>query len=192
MAHRIARLDAAPLEWSFMPAESPNQQHRAAFLDRDGVINRKALEGAHITSPDEFELLPGALPGLALLALRGFRLIVVTNQRAVALRRLSLEGLAAIHAKMERLLAAAGLSLDAVYFCPHDRGQCDCRKPAPGLLLQAFRDFPALVPRDCVLVGDSPSDLEAARRAGVPAVQMPVNGSLEDAVRSWLSSRDSA
>ncbi|MGO9240638.1 MAG: D-glycero-alpha-D-manno-heptose-1,7-bisphosphate 7-phosphatase [Bryobacteraceae bacterium] len=175
-----------------MPAESPNQQHRAAFLDRDGVINRKALEGAHITSPDEFELLPGALPGLALLALRGFRLIVVTNQRAVALRRLSLEGLAAIHAKMERLLAAAGLSLDAVYFCPHDRGQCDCRKPAPGLLLQAFRDFPALVPRDCVLVGDSPSDLEAARRAGVPAVQMPVNGSLEDAVRSWLSSRDSA
>jgi len=164
----------------------------ATFLDRDGVLNRKQPEGEYVTSPDEFELLPGALPGLALLAAHGFRLIVVSNQRAVALGKLTREQLASIHAKMERLLAAAGLFLDAVYVCPHDRGQCDCRKPAPGLLLQAFRDFPALVPRDCVLIGDSPSDLEAARRAGVPALQMPVNGSLEDAVRSWLSIRDSA
>lgn len=170
----------------------PGRPTRAAFLDRDGVLNRKAPEGSYITSPAAFELLPGALPGLALLAANGFRLIVVSNQRAVARGKLTLEQLASIHAKMERLLAAAGLTLDAVYFCPHDRGQCSCRKPAPGLLLQAFRDFPALVPRDCILFGDSPSDLEAARRAGVPAVQMPVNGSLEDAVRSRLSISESA
>ncbi len=167
----------------------PNPRRRAAFLDRDGVLNRKMAEGEYVAKPEEFELLPGAVPGLHLLAEAGFRLIVVTNQRGVARGKLTLDGLSAIHRKMERLLAENGLSLDAIYFCPHGAGECDCRKPEPGLLLRAFTSFPDLVPAECVLFGDSSSDIEAARRAAVPAVRMPANGSLEDSVRVWLSTR---
>lgn len=164
-----------------------NPPRRAAFLDRDGVLNRKMPEGQYVTAPEEFELLPGAIPGLQLLAARGYRLIVVTNQRGVARRKLTLDGLSIIHRKMERLLAANGLALDAIYVCPHGSDECDCRKPEPGMLLRAFESFPGLVPGESVLFGDSTSDVEAARRAGVPAVRMPANGSLEKAVQAWLS-----
>lgn len=167
----------------------PNPRHRAAFLDRDGVLNRKMPEGEYVTTPEEFKLLPGAVRGLQLLAEAGFRLIVVTNQRGVARGKLTLDGLSAIHRKMERLLAASSVTLDAIYYCPHASGECDCRKPEPGLLLRAFANSPDLVPAECVLFGDSGSDVEAARRAGVPAVRMPANGSLEDSVRAWLSTR---
>ena len=169
-----------------MPADLSNQRRRAAFLDRDGVLNYKHADLYYVLTPAQFQLLPGAAAGLKLLAEAGYRLIVVTNQRAVARGQLSAEGLADVHAKLERELAGAGVVLDAIYVCPHDKDECDCRKPAPGLLLQALRDFPDVVPRESVLFGDSASDIEAARRAGVPAVQMPVNGSLEDAVRAWL------
>ncbi len=169
--------------------DTPNPCRRAAFLDRDGVLNRKMPEGEYVTTPEEFELLPGAIRGLKMLSEAGFRLIVVTNQRGVARGKLTLVGLSAIHREMKRLLAESGVTLDAIYYCPHAFGECDCRKPEPGLLLRAFSDFPDLVPAECVLFGDSGSDIEAARRAGVPAVRMPVNGSLEDFVRPWFSAR---
>ena len=165
---------------------------RAAFLDRDGVLNRKMPEGEYVTTPEEFDLLPGAIGGLQSLAAEGYRLIVVTNQRGVARGKLTLDGLSAIHQKMTRLLAANGVTLDAIYSCPHGAGECECRKPQPGLLLHAFQDFPDLVPGESVLFGDSSSDIEAARRAGVPAVRMAANGSLEGAVRTWLASRASS
>jgi D-glycero-D-manno-heptose 1,7-bisphosphate phosphatase len=183
------RLEPRPLQWNCMPADVPTPRRRAAFLDRDGVLNFKHPDLYYVLTPDRFQLLPGAAPGLKLLAAAGFRLFVVTNQRAVARGRLSVAALAALHAKMERELASAGVALDAIYVCPHDTGQCNCRKPAPGLLLQALREYPDLIARDCILFGDSASDLEAARRAGVPALQIPVNGSLEDAVRAWLAGK---
>ena len=127
-----------------------------------------------------------------MLAARGYRLIVVTNQRGVARGRLTLDDLSAIHRKMGNLLASKGVLLDAIYFCPHELGECACRKPEPGLLLRAFDDFPDLIPGESVLFGDSVSDIEAARRAGVPAVRMPSNGSLEAAVQSWLSTDTTA
>lgn len=164
----------------------PHPCRRAAFLDRDGVLNRKMPEGEYVTTPQAFELLPGAIAGLRLLAESGYRLIVVTNQRGIARGRFTVQDLGAIHRKLEALLAADGLKLDAIFFCPHGEGECDCRKPDPGMLLQAFDRFPDLVPRECVLFGDSVSDLEAARRAGVPAVKMDANGSLADSVRTWM------
>ena len=122
-----------------------------------------------------------------MLAANGYRLIVVTNQRGIARGKLALDDLSAIHRKMERLMARNGVELDAIYFCPHEANECDCRKPHPGLLLRAFKSFPSLVPAESVLFGDSASDIEAARRVSVPAVRMAVNGSLVDAVRAWLS-----
>lgn len=170
----------------------PSPQRRAAFLDRDGVLNRKMPEGEYVTTPEEFELLPEAIPGLQLLLARGYRLIVVTNQRGVARGRLTLDDLSAIHGKMRRLLAEKGVELDAIYFCSHGSDECACRKPKPGLILRAFEEFPGLEPGECILFGDSGSDVEAARRAGVPAVRMPANGSLKEAVQAWLSAGPAA
>jgi D-glycero-D-manno-heptose 1,7-bisphosphate phosphatase len=169
------------------PNHTPNPGRRAAFLDRDGVLNRKMPEGHYVTTPEEFELLPGAIPGLQMLAARGYLLIVVTNQRGVARGAFTLDDLAAIHRKLESLLAGNGVALAAIYFCPHGKGECDCRKPEPGMLRRAFESFPDLAIGESVLFGDSDSDVEAACRAGVPAVRMPANGSLEEAVRTWLS-----
>jgi D-glycero-D-manno-heptose 1,7-bisphosphate phosphatase len=160
---------------------------RAAFLDRDGVLNRKAPEGSYITTAADFELLPGALGGLKRLAALGFRLIVVTNQRGVARGLIQPADLEAIHVKLSAELKAAGVALAAIYVCPHEKGVCNCRKPAPGLILQALKDHPEIDAGRSVLFGDSASDLEAARRAGVAAVRVPVNGSLDEAVRGWLA-----
>lgn len=167
----------------------PTPRRRAAFLDRDGVLNRKMPEGEYVTTPEQFDLLPGAIRGLQLLFTAGYRLIVVTNQRGIARGKLTPNGLSAIHQKMERLLAAQGVTLDAIYVCPHDLDECDCRKPEPGLLLRAFERFPDLASAESVLFGDSGSDVEAARRTAVPAVRMASNASLEDSVRAWLSTR---
>jgi len=174
-----------------MSAHLSGPQRRAAFLDRDGVLNFKHPDLYYVLTPDQLELLPGAAPGLKLLGQAGFRLIVVTNQRAVALGQLTPDQLDAIHAKLRRELARSGVTLDAIYVCPHGKDACACRKPAAGLLLQALHDFPDIDPARSILFGDSPSDLEAARRAGIPAVQMGVNGSLEAAVRVWLRQQDS-
>jgi D-glycero-D-manno-heptose 1,7-bisphosphate phosphatase len=168
--------------------DTSNPRRRAAFLDRDGVLNRKMPEGHYVTAPEEFELLPGAIPGLRLLAARDYLLIVVTNQRGVARGKLTLDALSAIHRKLECLLDENGLALAAIYTCPHEKDECDCRKPEPGMLRRAFESFPDLVVGESILFGDSDSDVEAARRVGVPAVRMPANGSLEDAVQTWLSS----
>jgi len=163
----------------------PKLRERAAFLDRDGVLNRKAPEGHYITTPDDLELLEGALDGLKRLADLGLRLIVVTNQRGVARGLISAEALEAIHARLRRELAAGGVRLDGIYVCPHAKDACECRKPLPGLLLQALKDYPEIDASRSVLFGDSASDVEAARRAGVPAVRVPVNCNLDQAVRRW-------
>lgn len=169
-----------------------NPPRLAAFLDRDGVLNRKMPEGQYVEAPEQFELLPGAIEGLQLLAEAGYLLIVVTNQRGVARGKLTLNQLSAIHRKLERLLAVSGVVLDAIYVCPHEANECACRKPKPGMLLRAFDQFPDIVPGNSVLFGDSGSDVEAARAAGVQAVRMPANGSLKVAVREWLAARTPA
>src|ERR1700750_861845 len=91
----------------------------AVFLDRDGVINRKRPEGSYVTSWGEFELLPGALEALALLARADTPVIVVTNQRGIARGRMTEADLDDIHARLRAAVSAAGGRLDAIYHCPH-------------------------------------------------------------------------
>jgi len=141
----------------------------AIFLDRDGVINRKRPEGDYVKSWEEFEFLPGALEGIRLLAGLARRLIIVTNQRGIARGRMSEADLARIHANMREAIGAAGGRIDAIYHCPHEEGSCECRKPRPGLFLQARRDFPEIDFARSLVVGDARSDIEAARRVGAPA-----------------------
>jgi D-glycero-D-manno-heptose 1,7-bisphosphate phosphatase len=133
---------------------------RAAFLDRDGTINVKAPEGEYITSPGSFEFLPGAERAIELLASAGWRVIVVSNQRGVALGRMSLAGVEAVNDRMGHL------PIDAVLVCPHDRGECDCRKPGTGLFRQAQERFPEIQRERSVMIGDADSDMEAGRAIG--------------------------
>ncbi len=140
------------------------------FLDRDGVLNRKPPAGQFVTCWEDFELLPGVGDAIAKLNRSGRKAIVVTNQRGVALGLYSLEDLAAMHDRLREKLAAHGAHLDAIYICPHDEGQCSCRKPQTGLFEQAFRDFPAAHAGNSVVVGDSLRDIEAGRRLGMRTV----------------------
>jgi D-glycero-D-manno-heptose 1,7-bisphosphate phosphatase len=137
------------------------------FLDRDGVINRKPAAGQFVTRWEEFELLPGVEDAIAQMNRTGRKAIVVTNQRGVALGLYSWQDLAEIHEQLQHKLAARGAHLDAIYVCPHDDGQCDCRKPLTGLFGQAFRDFPTAHAANSVVVGDSLRDIEAGRRLGM-------------------------
>jgi D-glycero-D-manno-heptose 1,7-bisphosphate phosphatase len=143
---------------------------RYVFLDRDGVLNRKLPEGAYVSDWTEFQWLPGAVEAIARMNRAGLTVIVVSNQRGVALGRVSIPQLELIHARMQSHLAAQGARLDAIYYCPHDRGQCDCRKPGIGLFAQAAKDFPEVHAGNSVVIGDSLSDIEAGRRLGMTAI----------------------
>jgi D-glycero-D-manno-heptose 1,7-bisphosphate phosphatase len=144
---------------------------RAVFLDRDGVINRAPVRDGVPISPhsvDELELLPGVPDALARLKAAGYALVVTTNQPDIARGRVTRETVEAIHA---RLLAM--LPLDEIRVCPHDDAdRCRCRKPLPGLLLQA----PHYAVAGSVMVGDRWRDIEAGRAAGCRATILVDHG----------------
>jgi len=138
------------------------------LLDRDGVINKSP--DPYVTRWEQFRFLPGALEALTVLHHRGLRLAIVTNQSAVGRGLMTRRTLDEIHGRMLARCADAGVTIDAVFACLHaPRDGCACRKPAPGLLLEAMSALGE--PRErCVAVGDSEADLLAARAAGVPFV----------------------
>jgi D-glycero-D-manno-heptose 1,7-bisphosphate phosphatase len=150
--------------------QSLSERIRFVFLDRDGVINRKMPEGQWVTSPAQVEMLEGAAAAIAKLNRLGIRVIVVTNQRGIAVGLYSESELFAIHGHLRALLASQDAQLDAIYYCPHDRQGCACRKPKPGMLLQAFDDFPAANASNSLMIGDSLSDVQAGQAAGLPTV----------------------
>ena len=142
---------------------------RHVILDRDGVLNREADGAGYVREPAEFHWLPGALEALGMLRRAGLRLTVVTNQSGVGRGLMSLEQLAAVHARMQEDASAQGVTLDAVLFCAHAPGEgCSCRKPAPGLIQEAIARS-GIAAADTIVVGDDGRDLEAAARAGVAA-----------------------
>ena len=146
-------------------------RRRAAFLDRDGVINR---DTGYVHRGAEFELLPGVVGALQRLQAVDYALIVVTNQSGLARGFFDEAAYEAITQHLHETLAADGITLDGVYHCPHlpdaavarFRRDCDCRKPLPGLLLQAIQDHD-IDSEASLLVGDKSSDIAAGRAAGV-------------------------
>ena len=146
------------------------------FLDRDGVLNRKPPHGSYVTRWEEFELLPGVDEAIAKLNRSGRKVIVVTNQRGIALGRFSLKELERTHDQLRELLAQRGARLDGIYVCPHDDGECNCRKPQIGLFERAFGDFPGARPENSVMVGDSLCDIEAGVRVGMRTVFVTGDG----------------
>jgi D-glycero-D-manno-heptose 1,7-bisphosphate phosphatase len=146
----------------------------AVFLDRDGTLIR---EVGYLSRPEQVEILPSV--GAALRALRdyGFKLVVVTNQSAVARGRLSESALASIHLLLREKLAAEGAFLDAIYYCPHhpSEGQgdyrivCNCRKPRTGMVDQAVADL-GLSRLVSYVVGDQATDMELAAQVGATGI----------------------
>jgi D-glycero-D-manno-heptose 1,7-bisphosphate phosphatase len=143
----------------------------AAFLDRDGVIN---VERDYVYRIEDFELLPGVIDALGQLQRKGYALVVITNQGGIGLGLYTEADMQRLHVHLRGLLAEAGVQLDGIYHCPHHprspdpamRGPCDCRKPEPGMLLQAARELKLDLSRS-FLVGDKAGDVAAGREAGV-------------------------
>lgn len=139
---------------------------KTVFLDRDGVINRKPPEGDYVKSWKEFEFLPKAPEALRLLKEAGMRIIIVTNQRGIARGLMTERDLEEIHKRMLVELARLQASVDAIYYCPHEEGVCDCRKPRVGLFRKAQQDFPDIDFSNSAVIGDSLKDMEAGTQLG--------------------------
>jgi D-glycero-D-manno-heptose 1,7-bisphosphate phosphatase len=136
---------------------------RFVLLDRDGTIT---VERNYLSDPDEVELLPQVGAGLRRLAQNGLGLIVVTNQSGIARGYFNEQRLGEIHRRMNQLLAAEGVRLDAIYFCPHSPEEnCGCRKPKPGMVEQAAREF-GFDPRQTFVIGDKPCDIDLGHAVG--------------------------
>jgi D-glycero-D-manno-heptose 1,7-bisphosphate phosphatase len=145
------------------------------FLDRDGVVNEKMPEGSYVRSPEEFHLLPGAAQAIARLNRAGLRVVVVSNQRGIALGLYTAADVLAIHTAMQGQLQAENAHVDGFYFCPHDKKQCNCRKPLPGLFDQAVAEFPQIAAATSIMIGDSLSDIEFGQRLGMATVLIEGN-----------------
>jgi D-glycero-D-manno-heptose 1,7-bisphosphate phosphatase len=137
---------------------------RAVFLDRDGVINRVVLRGGKPYPPAGLaglRILPGVREACRCLREAGFLLILITNQPDIARGKADATEVAAIHERLRRYLRLTGVKV-----CPHDdAADCACRKPKPGLLLEAARDWDIDLPAS-YFVGDRWRDVEAGQRAG--------------------------
>ena len=143
---------------------------RTVFLDRDGVLNRKMPEGQYVTAWQHFHLLPGVPEAIAELNQAGLRVLVITNQRGIALGLYTPADVDHIHTELQAELAISGAKIDAFYFCPHDKKQCNCRKPLPGLFEQAQADFPDITAETSLMIGDSLSDIEFGRNLDMKTV----------------------
>ena len=145
---------------------------RAAFLDRDGVIN---IDHAYVHDREHFEWVPGVLEGARMLTDAGFLLVVVTNQSGIGRGYYTEEDFHALTDWMCGVFAEAGAPIAAVRFCPHHpekalglyRRECRCRKPQPGMILDAAKDLNIDLSRS-ILFGDKPGDCTAGRSAGLP------------------------
>lgn len=137
---------------------------KAFFFDRDGVIN---IDHGYVSKIEDFDFISGIFPVMRSLAEKGYALIVVTNQAGIGRGYYTEEDFRTLTAWMLEQFAAEGIEIAGVYRCPHRPGEgCSCRKPEPGLFLQAIRDH-QLDPSACWMLGDKSSDLQAAEAAGI-------------------------
>jgi D-glycero-D-manno-heptose 1,7-bisphosphate phosphatase len=143
----------------------------AIFLDRDGIINER-IHGGYVTQWSEFRFIKGIAQQLAEVSKLGLPMIVVSNQAGVGKGLITPEALVEITERFVSALRSRGAGIDAVYYCPHVvEAHCLCRKPAPGLLQAAARDWQIDL-KQSVLVGDSASDIEAAQNSQCRAILM--------------------
>jgi D-glycero-D-manno-heptose 1,7-bisphosphate phosphatase len=166
----------------------------AAFLDRDGVLN---IDHGYAHRPEQLEWIDGAPEAVRILNEAGYYVLVVTNQSGIARGYYNEEAVKAFHAHMQKDLASHGAHVDAFYFCPHHPEgtikalaiHCQCRKPAPGMLEQAAREWP--IDRSAsFLVGDKDDDMGAAKAFNIRGIKFDLRvDSLTHLVRRELAAR---
>jgi histidinol-phosphate phosphatase family protein len=172
--YSVGSLRRLPLTETFL-ARQP-----AVILDRDGVLNQRPPRAQYVRNWSEFRWLPGVHESLRLFNQAGYRVIVVSNQAGIARGAMTEDDLETIHQRLRAEAVEAGGRVDAFYYCPHDwDAGCPCRKPKPGMLFQAQRDFQLDLSRT-TFVGDDERDAQAADAAGCPAALVtPQRGLLE-------------
>lgn len=137
---------------------------RYVFLDRDGVINKDSPD--YVKNWSEFEFLPGSLDAIRLLTEKNYQVVIITNQSIINRKMASLDDLEFIHAMMKKAVKDGGGEIKDIFFCPHSpEDGCSCRKPEPGLILEALKKY-GIAAKDSVMVGDSAKDIECAKKAG--------------------------
>lgn len=171
-----------------------SNKQKAIFLDRDGTINKYV---GFLREIEQFELLPNTSEAIKNINNSGYLAIVVTNQPVVARGEVTFEQLDQIHNKMETLLGKDGAYLDGIYFCPHHphkgfegeipelKVECECRKPKPGMLFQAAKDFNIDLSKSW-MIGDSDNDILAGENAGCFTARVTEKDSLYDIIERIL------
>ena len=158
---------------------------RAIFFDRDGVLNE---EVGYLYEVEKFKWIDGARDAIKFCNERGILAVVVTNQSGIARGFYTAQNVDALHDFMQKNLAEVDAHIDGFYYCPHHpdfSGECDCRKPKPGLILRACDDF-KINPAEAILFGDSRRDIEAAQAANLRAGIFFKGGNLFDAVKNFF------
>lgn len=179
--YSMGSMERLPLTESFF------SRRPMLILDRDGVLNRRPARAEYVRRPEDVEWLPGTFEALRLLAGVGYRFVVVSNQAGIARGVMSHDDLAAVERRMRDDLEREGLEVEQFYYCPHgwDDG-CDCRKPRPGMLFQAQRDFHLDLTRT-LFVGDDDRDGQAAEAAGSRFAMVDDEHSLLDVARELVA-----
>ncbi len=156
-----------------------SELQRAIFLDRDGVINAPPTSGLYITSPEELQIIDGVPEAIVRFREAGYLVIVVTNQSGIARGVMTHAQVEAVHDRMRQVLAAEGAILDDIFYCPHDDADgCRCRKPKPGMLIEAAVRHDIDLSRS-VMVGDQERDIEAGIAAGCRTAFVAGNSTCE-------------
>ncbi len=149
------------------------------FLDRDGVINKDSPD--YVKSWSEFEFLPGSLEAIKLLTEHNYQIMIITNQSIINRKMASLYDLEFTHSMMKKAVRENGGEIKDIFFCPHKpEDNCACRKPEPGLILEAQKKY-GIDLKNSVMVGDSAKDIECARRAGCRYPILVKTGNYEQA-----------
>ena len=163
------------------------QRRPAAFLDRDGIVNH---DTGYVWHPNNYKWLEGSDRAIKRLNDLGYYVFIVTNQAGVARGLYKTEDIERLHAYINKTLMTQGAHIDAFYYCPHHpdfgdgeyRQNCACRKPNPGMMLQAMNEWPVDLSRS-FMIGDKDTDMQAAEAAGIPTRRLFLSGSIESAMQ---------
>jgi histidinol-phosphate phosphatase family protein len=179
--YSIGSLERLPLTEKFL------QPKKVIFLDRDGVINKKPPKAEYVKNWTEFEFLPGAIDALALLTKNGYQIYLISNQAGIARGAMTEQDLDTIHENLQRELHNQGANINGIYYCPHGwNDNCDCRKPKPGMLLQAAREHNLDLTKT-FFIGDDERDVEAGNAAGCKTILVTPEKNLLFVVQSLVS-----
>tara|TARA_B110001454_G_C12646917_1_gene403699 strand:- start:582 stop:1076 length:495 start_codon:yes stop_codon:yes gene_type:complete len=157
---------------------------KIVFLDRDGVINKKRND--YVKSWNEFQFLYGVQDALKIFINYGYKIIIITNQSVINRKIIDEEDLKNIHEKMIIELNKDDIEIDAIYYCPHTPDEnCECRKPKTGLLKKASEKFD-FIPHDCILIGDSITDIQAGKSFGLKTYLLKKENNLLELTKNIL------